>query len=205
MQPLHVFEPRYRQMTADALASDRLLTLCLLQPGWEADYDGRPAVYPVACVGKVVAEQRLDDGRYNLLLRGLARVRILEEVPQGKPYRVARVELLSDRAVPQGKAEQQGRRRLRSAVKGWFPSQKGGVLEQFSKLLDSDLPLGALCDILAFALPLEVALKQALLEQLEVRKRVRRLLDYLQSNPQQPAPAAAGLAERKFPPEFSAN
>ena len=52
MQPLHIFEPRYREMTADALATDRLIALALLQPGWEADYDGKPAVYPVACLGR---------------------------------------------------------------------------------------------------------------------------------------------------------
>src|SRR5256885_9707642 len=76
VQPLHVFEQRYRQMTADALAGDRLIAMALLRPGWEADYDGRPAIHPVACLGRVVADQRLDDGRYNLLLRGLARVRV---------------------------------------------------------------------------------------------------------------------------------
>src|SRR5271166_4788446 len=77
MQPLHIFEPRYRQLTADALAADRLITLALLRPGWEADYDGKPAIHPVACIGRVVAEQRLDDGRFNILLRGLSRLRVL--------------------------------------------------------------------------------------------------------------------------------
>ena len=57
MQPLHIFEPRYRQMTADALAGDRLIALGLLRPGWEADYDGKPAIYPVACLGRVVPGQ----------------------------------------------------------------------------------------------------------------------------------------------------
>ena len=59
MQPLHIFEPRYRQMTADALAGDRLIALTLLQPGWEDQYEGRPAVHPVACLGRVVADQLL--------------------------------------------------------------------------------------------------------------------------------------------------
>src|SRR5271163_2101154 len=81
MQPLHIFEPRYRQMTADALAGDRLIALVLPRPGWEADNTGRPALHPVACVGRILAEQRLSDGRYNILLRGLSRVRIIDEVP----------------------------------------------------------------------------------------------------------------------------
>src|SRR5437762_6507133 len=80
MQPLHIFEPRYRQMTADALAGDRLITLVLLRPGWEADYEGRPALHAVGCLGRIVAEQQLADGRYNLLLRGLRRVRLRQHV-----------------------------------------------------------------------------------------------------------------------------
>src|SRR5437763_12628020 len=71
IQPLHIFEPRYRQMTADSLAGDRLLTMALLRPGWEESYEGRPAVHPVGCLGKIVADQHLENGRYNLLLRGL--------------------------------------------------------------------------------------------------------------------------------------
>src|SRR5581483_8559229 len=82
MQPLHIFEPRYRQMTTDALDGDRLIALALLRPGWEADYDGKPVIYPVACLGRIVAEQRLEDGRYNILLRGLSRIRVLEELAQ---------------------------------------------------------------------------------------------------------------------------
>src|SRR5437763_5081870 len=73
VQPLHVFEPRYRQMTADALAGDRLIALALLKSGWEDDYDAQPPIHGVGCLGRVAAEQLLPDGRYNLLLRGLSR------------------------------------------------------------------------------------------------------------------------------------
>src|SRR5438094_666924 len=100
VQPLHVFEPRYRQMTADALAGDRLIALALLKPGWEDAYDGRPPVYPVACLGRVVADQLLPDGRYNLLVRGLARMRVHGEVSDDKPYRTGRGELLIDGPLP---------------------------------------------------------------------------------------------------------
>ncbi|HYT91928.1 MAG TPA: LON peptidase substrate-binding domain-containing protein [Gemmataceae bacterium] len=201
MQPLHIFEPRYRQMTADALDSDRLITLALLRPGWEADYDGKPAIHPIACLGRIVAEQRLDDGRFNILLRGLSRLRILEEIPTGKLYRSARVELLRDCGAPSGKDERRLRRRLSTAVVEWFPSQ-GAVLEQFRKLLKSELQLGPLADIIAFALPIELAVKQELLEELDVGHRLRRLLKYMDAHPQTAAPAAT---ERKFPPEFSVN
>src|SRR5438874_12680526 len=101
VQPLHVFEPRYRQMTADALAGDRLIALALLKPGWEEDYESRPAVQPVACLGRVVADQLLPDGRYNLLVRGLARLRVRDEVADDQPYRTARGELLTDGPLPE--------------------------------------------------------------------------------------------------------
>src|SRR3954471_21363862 len=79
MQPLHIFEPRYRQMTVDALAGDRLIGMALPRPGWENDYVGKPAIHPVVCVGRILAEQRLADGRFNILLRGLRRARVVEE------------------------------------------------------------------------------------------------------------------------------
>src|SRR6476619_6239822 len=89
MQPLHIFEPRYRQMIADALAGDRFLALALLKPGWEQQYAGRPEIHPVACLGKIIADQRLPDGRYNILVRGLSRVQVVQEIPQPKLYRQA--------------------------------------------------------------------------------------------------------------------
>ena len=77
--PLHIFEARYRDMVADAVASDRMIGMVLLRPGWESDYDGRPPVFPVGCSGVVTHVERLPDGRYNLVLRGLERFQILEE------------------------------------------------------------------------------------------------------------------------------
>jgi Lon protease-like protein len=201
MQPLHIFEPRYRQMTADALAGDRLLALVLLRPGWEADYQARPAVHPVACLGRIVAHQRLDDGRFNILLRGLCRVRLGHETDAGKLYRVARAELLAEDTGPGGQAARRLRRKLSRTVPRWFPAQPA-VLEQFRRLLRTELPLGALGDIIAFALPLDPAIKQELLEELSAGQRVRRLLACLEAaapvKPEQPV-------ERKFPPEFSTN
>ncbi|MFT3787155.1 MAG: LON peptidase substrate-binding domain-containing protein [Tepidisphaeraceae bacterium] len=71
--PLHVFEPRYRQMTADVLTGDKLIAMALLKEGWQKTYHGRPEIYDVVCVGKVIGHEMLDDGRYNLLLEGSSR------------------------------------------------------------------------------------------------------------------------------------
>ncbi len=198
MQPLHIFEPRYRQMTADALAGDRLIALVLPKPGWEADYAGAPLLHSVACLGKIVADQKMEDGRYNILMRGLGRVQILHEIPHSKMYRKAKVELLAEVPVSEPIAERRLRRQLSKLVPKLFSSQDE-VKVQFRKLLKSDLSLGALCDIFTFALPLDMEFKQTLLEELEVEARLRRLFDFLEKTP------AAVAVERKFPPEFSAN
>src|SRR5262245_18673705 len=93
--PLHVFEPRYRKMVADALATHQTIGMTLLQPGWEKDYEGRPPVYPVGCAGTIERSEPLADGRYNILLRGRARFRVTGE-RTGEPYRLAEVESLAD-------------------------------------------------------------------------------------------------------------
>jgi Lon protease-like protein len=196
MQPLHIFEPRFRQLTADALAGDRLIALALLRDNWEHNYDGKPPVHPVACLGKIVADQRLDDGRYHLLLRGMGRVRIVRELPGPKLYRSAEVALLSDVEI-QKPARQQWRRRLIAAVTRWF-DDKGGVQKELSKVLTSKLPLGALADILTFALPLSVEVKRRQLEEVHVERRLECLLAHL---PAEEPP----VLERKFPPGFSVN
>jgi Lon protease-like protein len=198
VQPLYIFEPRYRQMTADALAGDRLIALVLPKPGWEADYQGSPAVHAVACLGKIVDDQKREDGCYNILLRGLSRIQIVHEIPHGKTYRKAKVELLAEVPVADVVAERRLRHKLARLVPHCFREQRV-LKDQFRKLFrSSDLTLGALCDMFAFALPLDVEFKQALLEELEVEQRLIRLVEHLETT-------TAAEAQRKFPPEFSKN
>jgi Lon protease-like protein len=200
VQPLHLFEPRYRQMMADALADDRLMALALLRPGWEEDYHNKPPLHPVVCLGKIFNEERFPDGRYNLLLHGLSRARIVEELPTDKLYRSARIELLKDTASPPA-VEQALRQELGQQMCTWFAAQQT-ALAQLRNLLESNLPLGTLCDIFAFALPIEIEFKQTLLEELQVDARTRRLLDQMATLA---APQPTSAPTRKFPPEFSAN
>jgi Lon protease-like protein len=198
VQPLHIFEPRYREMTADALAGDRLIAPVLLQPGWEADYEGRPAIHPILCLGRIVAEQRLPDGRFNLLLRGLSRGRIIEELPEETPYRSAKLELLKETIPPSEDAARALRQQIGEAVRPWLPKSGPGV-EQVQKLFDSDLAVGVLCDLLSFAVALAMEAKQQLLEELDVEQRAQHLLQLLQTS-EPPKPP-----EHKYPPEFSSN
>src|SRR5205085_5681477 len=95
---------RYRQMTADALEGDRFIAMVLTTPGWEMDYAKAPALHSVACLGRIIAEQRLDDGRYNILLRGLSRIRLAKEIASKKLYRVAKTELLDDNSIDDDRA-----------------------------------------------------------------------------------------------------
>src|SRR5471032_3298722 len=96
--PLHIFEPRYREMVADALASDRMIGMVLLRPGWDQDHEGRPAIYSIGCSGVLTHTERLPDGRYNLVLRGIERFRIVRE-DDARSYRRARIDPLVDRPL----------------------------------------------------------------------------------------------------------
>jgi uncharacterized protein len=112
---LHVFEPRYRKLVADVLQTHKTIGMTLLRPGWESDYHGRPAIYPVGCAGALERCEPLADGRFNLSLRGLGRFRVTEE-HAGEPYRLASVDALED--PPGGSLEEleAARRTLTAAI-----------------------------------------------------------------------------------------
>jgi|SRR5438876_2161655 len=92
--PLHIFEPRYRAMVADALAGARTIGMAMLKRGWEEN-EADPPIRAVGGAGEIVESEKLEDGRYNILLEGRYRYRILEEKPGETPYRLARVEALA--------------------------------------------------------------------------------------------------------------
>ena len=88
--PLHVFEDRYRAMTRDALDDDSLIGMTVLRDGWQDDYEGAPPIYATGCAGAIVHHEPLKDGRFNLILQGVARFEVAAEIDSGTPYRVAR-------------------------------------------------------------------------------------------------------------------
>jgi Lon protease-like protein len=145
-------------------------------------------------------EQRLPDGRYNLLLHGMTRASVIEEVGTDKLYRIARVELCQDIA-PSKSQEKPLREILSRGVMPFFSAHPLGR-KQLKQLLNSPLPLGSLCDIFAYALPIEVDVKQQLLDTLCVQSRVRLLLTSLEGMKPE---TAEGTPRRVFPPEFSEN
>ncbi len=99
-------------MVADALDGDRLVGMVLLRPGWQADYEGRPPVYPIGCIGVITHAVKMDDGRFNIVLRGVGRFRLLEEDHQ-QPYRRAIYETLSEEPLSPGDRLELARQRER--------------------------------------------------------------------------------------------
>src|SRR6187402_2416082 len=89
-RPLHIFEPRYREMIADALKGDRIIGMATLKPGYEATYAGRPPVYDIGCAGVITDVEELPGGRFNIVLRGVIKFRISGE-DDSRSYRLATV------------------------------------------------------------------------------------------------------------------
>ena len=73
---LHIFEPRYREMTRDCLEGNRRLVVALPKPGWEPDYFESPSIYRVAGLGRIVDHAQLADGKYNITLEGIDRIQV---------------------------------------------------------------------------------------------------------------------------------
>lgn len=172
--PLHVFEPRYRALVRDALAGARLVGLPILEPGFEAEYDGRPPVRRVCGIGRLVAHEPLPDGRANILLEGVTRARIVEELPPDAPYRVVRVERLDD-VVPPGFDAHGAMGLLTALVDQLARKLPGSGGDSLRELARSQPSPGALTDVLAAALVSDAEERQHLIETLDVAARVERV------------------------------
>ena len=170
--PLHVFEARYRAMVMDCLARDKRMAVVGLRPGYEGGYDGKPAVYEIAGVGRIVQCERLATGRFNILLKGETRVRIDRELPADTLYRMVA-------GTPLGEigAERDGvgvlAARVTSRCLGILRAIKRPTAEMEALLADA--APGALCDRVASAIIAEAPVRQALLEELDVERRLSRL------------------------------
>ncbi len=174
--PLHVFEARYRTMVMDCLARDKRMAVVGLKPGYEPAYEGKPAVYPVAGVGRIVQCERLATGRFNILLKGEGRVRIDRELPSDTLYRMVAGSLLGETG-----AERDGVGALAARVTG----RCLGILRavnrptaEMEKALAGAAP-GTVCDRIASAIIPGAAARQALLEEVDVERRLSKLAEGL--------------------------
>ena len=176
--PLHIFEERYRTMTREAIAGDGVIAIALLCEGWEQDYYRSPALHSIACLGKIETYEELEGGKYNVVLVGIRRVRLIREVQQ-TPYRRAEVLTLHERCSDEKAAEVVRRR-----------NHLGGLFMRFTELMTHgkyragdlvpQLDFESLVNVVASTLNLEPDDKQALLEIDDVVTRCDSVIPSLQ-------------------------
>lgn len=173
--PLHVFEPRYRQLIADVVARDQRFGIVLLRPGWESDYFGAPPVHLCGTMGRIEQTVPLDDGRYNILVYGETRFRIIGEVAR-EPYRVVRVvaQPQTERDATEAWAQRAWLTELSQQYIRYLPEQ-GAVPEI------ETVGLEALTNALIMSLSLDVEEKQRLLETDDIVARADDVATELQN------------------------
>jgi len=188
--PLHVFEPRYRALVASAIRGPRLIGMALLRGDWQATYYARPELFPTGTVGEIVHTEELEDGRYNIVLRGLREFEIVEELPARALFREVRVRWRAD--------PEELRAGLREAVidrVGRYLVRLGHAVPP--EHLRNDVGGEALVNFFAQHLDLDPLEKQALLEERTTQGRAERLIDVLEFRLQ----ALAGPAGRQARPQ----
>lgn len=168
--PLHIFEPRYRALVSDAMARDR--RIAMIQP--RADRSEKPALFETGCIGHIAQVEALDDGRYNLVLEGVSRFRMVRELDVTTPFRQIEGMLIDDSADPglgiadRASVEREARR---------FASSQGYVVdwESVTRLDDE-----ALINGIAQIAPFDAAAKQALLEAATLSDRADLIVQLMQ-------------------------
>jgi len=172
--PLHIFEPRYRALVSDALARDRRIAMIQPLPGQDND---RPALFEIGCVGRIDHVEAMEDGRFNILLEGLTRFRLLRELDVATPFRQIEADtvsfdddLVAELVLPSAERagiEQEARR---------FAERQGYAIDwqEVGRLDDQALVNG-----LAQAIPFDIAAKQALLEAESLEERADLLAELL--------------------------
>jgi Lon protease-like protein len=179
MLPLHIFEPRYREMVSDALDASGLIAMALFaeKVGAMEYLQGRPALRPFLCLGYIRTYEHLADGRYLIILQGLCRARLSTEVDH-TPYRMARVQ-----PVDTGGAGEEGLQPFRERIDRLLQdSRLFGVeaVQELHKQISGDLSTKALVDIAAAALFRGTDNRYAMLSETSTHKRADKLIRELE-------------------------
>ena len=179
--PLHIFEERYRIMTESAISSERLIAMAHLKPGLDKGLENRDGIYDVCGLGRIVLEEKLADGKYNLVLVGLKRIKI-NRIVQEKPYMRAEVEILPDQfSQTSGHLISSLSSEINDYGLKLMSLRKKKLLDDapsqiFDNLKTENLPLSSLCDLFAAALSLPASEKQMIMEEIDVIRRAKTLL-----------------------------
>jgi Lon protease-like protein len=176
--PLYIFEERYRTMTREALAGNRELVIALLRAGSEPNYAGISAVHEIACLGRIETYEELEDGKFNIVVVGIHRVRIIREV-QHSPYRLVEVEKVEDASYNERSAEIIERHNHLGGLFAKFTELATGMKQHTLELMPQ-LDFESLVNMVAMTLNLEIEQKQALLEINEAPERCDALIPVLQ-------------------------
>lgn len=175
--PLFVFEDRYKKLVADVLnTQDKLLSIVLLKPGWEKNYFENPPVYSVAGLGRIVQSETLPDGKYNILLQGISRIKIVD-FTQVSPYRIAKTEILREKNIISKDLDALFSRLVAYC---WeltedFPEARE-LLKNY--LVTSSPDAGVLADITAHYLNISPEQKQQVLNTVNVIKRLKLINNF---------------------------
>jgi Lon protease-like protein len=172
--PLHIFELRFKRMMTDALLGDRIIGMTLLRPGWESDYEGRPAVFSVGCAGLITHSETLKDGRFNIVLRGLQKFKICGE-DNGQGYRIARVSGIAEPVDEVTRSAIQGSRGRLEELLTQSAKNENAEGRLPKSVSDEDL-----VNALAQYLDIDAIEKQALLEREGLAKRCESLIELLE-------------------------
>ncbi len=171
--PLRIFEPRYRAMIEDALQNDHIIGLVFLRPGYESNYEGRPPIYPIGCAGVITSSERLPDGRFNIVLRGLAKFRVTAE-DNSRVYRIAEITTLPEPIAAQEEAVlREHRKRIESLLQ---PLLGGSTVRTRFPSTMSD---GEFVNTLAQYIDVETEKRQELLERPGLVSRAEALIELL--------------------------
>ncbi|MBI4180174.1 LON peptidase substrate-binding domain-containing protein [bacterium] len=175
--PLHIFEPRYRLMVDEALQTHKKIGMVLLKKGWEQNYEQNPDIFDVGCMGQIVGHERLEDGRFNILLKGVNRFSV-DRIVVPAPYRQAKVALLEDRVEDLSEEDQDKTKRniaeASAAIPEYFVYNK---MRLGRAPVDFSAPLPTVIDTLAYYLAIDPYDKQPILEETIVGRRAQLLYE----------------------------
>jgi Lon protease-like protein len=174
---LHVFEPRYRRLVSDVIEQGMALAVPRLKPGYDVEYYGAPPVFDVCGIGEITEYARLPDGRFNIVVLGLGRGVIVEEL-HSEPYRLARVQPLGERTTSAPVVAETLRAELARLVHRTAPHLSGPLRELASRVRDA-ANAGESADILAGMLIEDPDERQALLEELDPSSRLTSLIAHV--------------------------
>lgn len=171
--PFHIFEPRYRQMIGSALDSSGQIAMAVFAGReWKEQYHGRPPLKPAVCLGQIVEHEKLDDGRYNILLQGVCRARIVKELPPADD-RLYRMAMLEPFGLETQETEDLAnmRRRLSESLAEGPLAQMRIAKPMLDFLRNSEIPTSALLEVISFTFLTDHNLRYKLLSEESLQRR----------------------------------